>query len=117
MQSDMYNRAKEEYDSCIEKATNWDDFMAALGRKHMVLAPWSAFLLLCIFIHGYNQGLQAFKCDFPQFLNWYGILVLRCRTENTSSLKENWSDGAGVSYALAQAQVARLPGQRFNKVK
>ncbi len=36
----MLARARAEFDSCIEKALTWDDFMAALDRKHMVLAPW-----------------------------------------------------------------------------
>lgn len=36
----MYSRAKERYDACREVATTWEKFMAALGRKHMVLAPW-----------------------------------------------------------------------------
>lgn len=40
IQSDLLSKAREEFDSCIETATTWDDFMAALDRKHMVLAPW-----------------------------------------------------------------------------
>ena len=36
----MFARAKAAFDACIERATTWDDFMAALDRKHMVLAPW-----------------------------------------------------------------------------
>ena len=36
----MFARAKAAFDVCIERATNWDEFMAALDRKHMVLAPW-----------------------------------------------------------------------------
>ncbi len=39
-QVEMLARAREAFDACIEKALNWDDFMAALERKHMVLAPW-----------------------------------------------------------------------------
>ena len=39
-QDDMLARARAEFNSCIETATTWDDFMGALDRKHMVLAPW-----------------------------------------------------------------------------
>lgn len=41
IQRDMLAAAKSRFDACVEKATNWDDFMAALNRKHMVLAPWA----------------------------------------------------------------------------
>ncbi|KAI7837371.1 hypothetical protein COHA_008810 [Chlorella ohadii] len=40
IQADMYAKARAEFDSCIERVTSWDDFMAALGRNHMALAPW-----------------------------------------------------------------------------
>lgn len=40
IQGDMYARARAAFDGCIEVAYTWDDFMAALERKHMVLAPW-----------------------------------------------------------------------------
>lgn len=33
MQSDMLAAARARYDACVETATSWDDFMAALGRK------------------------------------------------------------------------------------
>ncbi len=36
----MYAKARAEFDSCIERVTSWDEFMAALGRNHMALAPW-----------------------------------------------------------------------------
>ncbi|PRW57585.1 proline--tRNA cytoplasmic isoform A [Chlorella sorokiniana] len=39
-QAEMYAKARAEFDSCIERVTTWDDFMAALERKHMALAPW-----------------------------------------------------------------------------
>ena len=39
-QADMYAKARAEFDGCIERVTTWDDFMAALGRNHMALAPW-----------------------------------------------------------------------------
>lgn len=41
IQKDMLERAKRDFDACIERATTWDEFMAALDRKHMVLAPWA----------------------------------------------------------------------------
>eukprot|EP00197_Chlamydomonas_leiostraca_P011469 CAMPEP_0202869006 /NCGR_PEP_ID=MMETSP1391-20130828/11562_1 /ASSEMBLY_ACC=CAM_ASM_000867 /TAXON_ID=1034604 /ORGANISM="Chlamydomonas leiostraca, Strain SAG 11-49" /LENGTH=536 /DNA_ID=CAMNT_0049549243 /DNA_START=245 /DNA_END=1855 /DNA_ORIENTATION=+ len=41
IQADMYTSAKQRYDDCLEKVTTWDDFMAALERRHMVLAPWA----------------------------------------------------------------------------
>mmetsp|Transcript_7713 Transcript_7713/g.13324 ORF Transcript_7713/g.13324 Transcript_7713/m.13324 type:complete len:651 (+) Transcript_7713:45-1997(+) len=41
IQADMFTSAKQRYDACLEKVTTWDDFMAALERKHMVLAPWA----------------------------------------------------------------------------
>ncbi|KAL4441883.1 hypothetical protein ABPG77_003799 [Micractinium sp. CCAP 211/92] len=40
IQGDMYARARAAFDASIEVAYTWDDFMAALERKHMVLAPW-----------------------------------------------------------------------------
>lgn len=40
MQADMYARARASFDACVEQAADWDGFMAALERKHMVLAPW-----------------------------------------------------------------------------
>jgi prolyl-tRNA synthetase len=38
----MYARASKEFEDCKERTTTWDGFMAALDRKHMVLAPWYA---------------------------------------------------------------------------
>ena len=40
MQNSMYVKAKAEMDRSIEKVTTWDDFVAAIERKHLVLAPW-----------------------------------------------------------------------------
>jgi prolyl-tRNA synthetase len=40
LQNDMFAKAKAEFDSCIETVWEWDDFVPALDRKHMVLAPW-----------------------------------------------------------------------------
>ncbi len=41
MQSDLFQAAKVKYDSCIEKVTTWEAFMAALNNRHMALAPWA----------------------------------------------------------------------------
>eukprot|EP00889_Picochlorum_renovo_P003643 jgi/Picre1/30673/NNA_006034.t1 len=41
IQKEMLERARKQFDECTEMATNWDDFMAALDRKHMCLAPWA----------------------------------------------------------------------------
>lgn len=41
IQSDMLLSARQRYQSCLEQATSWDAFMAALNNKHMVLAPWA----------------------------------------------------------------------------
>lgn len=40
LQADMYSKALQRYKACREVAHTWDEFTAALGRKHMVLAPW-----------------------------------------------------------------------------
>ncbi|KFM24691.1 Putative proline-tRNA ligase [Auxenochlorella protothecoides] len=40
IQSDMLAKAKATLDTCIEQVTTWEGFMAALERKHAVLAPW-----------------------------------------------------------------------------
>ena len=41
VQADMLAARQAEFDACLETATEWDAFMAALDRKHMVLAPWA----------------------------------------------------------------------------
>jgi prolyl-tRNA synthetase len=41
IQKDLLAAASERFNACVDKATNWDDFMAALNNKHMVLAPWA----------------------------------------------------------------------------
>ena len=40
MQKRLLERAREERDSCIALAENWDDFITALNDRKMVLAPW-----------------------------------------------------------------------------
>ena len=36
----MLARATAEFEGCKETATTWEQFMAALDRRHMCLAPW-----------------------------------------------------------------------------
>ena len=36
----MFSRAKSEYDSCTSLVHNFDDFCAALDKKHVILAPF-----------------------------------------------------------------------------
>lgn len=40
IQRDMFAKAKKEFDECLETVYNFEDFMAALDRRHMCLAPW-----------------------------------------------------------------------------
>ena len=40
VQADMFQRASAKFEECTETATTWEEFMAALDRKHMVMAPW-----------------------------------------------------------------------------
>lgn len=42
LQADMLARAAQDFTDCIELVHTWDEFMAALGRGHMALAPWCA---------------------------------------------------------------------------
>ncbi|KAK9800340.1 hypothetical protein WJX73_005635 [Symbiochloris irregularis] len=41
IQHAMYEKALAERDAGIEKVTTWEDFVRALDRKHLVLAPWA----------------------------------------------------------------------------
>lgn len=40
MQRDMLARATKARDACIETVLDWDGFVPALDRNHMVLTPW-----------------------------------------------------------------------------
>ncbi|KAG6820908.1 ribose-phosphate pyrophosphokinase 1 [Arthromyces matolae] len=40
IQSDMYNRARDEYFSRVKEITNWDDFVPALDSKSIAVIPW-----------------------------------------------------------------------------
>ena len=37
---EMYNKALEARDSHLTTVDNWDDFMGALNKRHIVLADW-----------------------------------------------------------------------------
>lgn len=41
IQTDLLASAKARFDASLETVTTWEDFQAALERKHMVLAPWA----------------------------------------------------------------------------
>ena len=41
IQADLLAARRAEFDACRETATTWDAFMAALDRRHCVLAPWA----------------------------------------------------------------------------
>lgn len=45
LQAEMLSAAEKDFKACIEKAASWEDFMAALERGHMVIAPWCAMFL------------------------------------------------------------------------
>ena len=36
----MYKKALQERDNSLEKVTTWEQFTAALEKKHLALAPW-----------------------------------------------------------------------------
>ena len=40
IQSDMYAKAKQEFDSHIVTVTDWDDVVPALDAKNIVVMPW-----------------------------------------------------------------------------
>ncbi|KAK9836198.1 hypothetical protein WJX81_008140 [Elliptochloris bilobata] len=40
IQADMFAKASAEFGECRETTLDWEGFMAALDRRHMVLAPW-----------------------------------------------------------------------------
>ncbi|KAK1319442.1 hypothetical protein QJS10_CPB04g00419 [Acorus calamus] len=40
IQESMLNAAIQKRDACIEKVTTWDEFVIALNKKKLILAPW-----------------------------------------------------------------------------
>ena len=60
----MLAKASAEFGECRETALDWDAFMAALDRRHMVLAPWCG-LTLGNPCNGTPLGMQACHCFSP----------------------------------------------------
>lgn len=48
----MFAKASAEFDACRETAMDWEQFTAALSRRHMVLAPWYAPSSVCFSANG-----------------------------------------------------------------
>lgn len=40
IQECLFNAAKQKRDACIKIVNTWDEFIAALNDKKMILAPW-----------------------------------------------------------------------------
>ncbi|KAJ7453917.1 hypothetical protein B0H11DRAFT_2161227 [Mycena galericulata] len=40
IQSEMFNRAKATYDSCLKEVIHWDDVVPTLDNKYIVVMPW-----------------------------------------------------------------------------
>ncbi|RPA74531.1 putative prolyl-tRNA synthetase C19C7.06 [Ascobolus immersus RN42] len=40
IQSDMYAKAKDLFDTHVVKVTKWEDFVPALNKKNLILMPW-----------------------------------------------------------------------------
>ncbi|KAG5519234.1 hypothetical protein PMAC_002322 [Pneumocystis sp. 'macacae'] len=40
IQSDLYKRAKNKYDECIQVVYQWEDFILSLNKKKLLLVPW-----------------------------------------------------------------------------
>lgn len=40
IQDDMFNRAKETYQSRVKEVTHWDDVVPHLDNKNIVVIPW-----------------------------------------------------------------------------
>jgi prolyl-tRNA synthetase len=40
IQDDMFNRAKETYQSRVKEITHWDDVVPNLDNKNIVVIPW-----------------------------------------------------------------------------
>jgi prolyl-tRNA synthetase len=40
IQADMFNRAKEVYDSRLKEVTTWDEVVPTLDNKCVVVMPW-----------------------------------------------------------------------------
>ena len=40
IQNDMFNRAKETFQSRVKEVTHWDDIVPSLDNKNIVVIPW-----------------------------------------------------------------------------
>lgn len=40
IQSEMFDRAKATYDSCLKEVTVWDEVVPTLDNKCVVVMPW-----------------------------------------------------------------------------
>ncbi|XWS46378.1 hypothetical protein CRYUN_Cryun14cG0060600 [Craigia yunnanensis] len=40
IQQNMFDAAKQKRDACIEVVKTWEEFVTALGKKKLILAPW-----------------------------------------------------------------------------
>ena len=36
----MYEVAKQKREACVEEIKTWDEFIVALNKKKLILAPW-----------------------------------------------------------------------------
>lgn len=40
IQQNLFDVAKQNRDACVEIVKTWEEFIAALGKKKLILAPW-----------------------------------------------------------------------------
>ena len=40
IQANMYEVAKQKREACVEEIKTWDEFIVALNKKKLILAPW-----------------------------------------------------------------------------
>ena len=40
IQQSLFDAAKEKRDACIQIVRTWDEFVEALGKRKLILAPW-----------------------------------------------------------------------------
>lgn len=40
IQQNMYEVAKQKREACVEVVKTWDEFIEALNKKKLILAPW-----------------------------------------------------------------------------
>ena len=62
----MLAKASREFEACVELTNTWDDFMGALSRGHMALAPWCATSV--------SAALCGLPNSAPATRIWKGVL-------------------------------------------